>query len=582
MSRQFRMAAGWLQSRAVRPLFAFAAVLGTAFLAQPALAGGGDDHSHEGPAPTVSAPDSRRMSTSSDLYEVVGVLKSGRLTLYLDRYDTNEPVTDAKVSLTLAGRDLEARPAPDETYAAAIPEDAVAGALEVVINVSSPSGDDLLIGSIPAGAAAAEKPHHAEDHEDDHATTASAYSVARVKAFLNTPNAAGGWSLAIFGAGLGLGLVLRAIRSGAAAVALGVLFLAAMTGFAYAGGGDDHTHDAPVAVPGADTPQRLAGGQVFVPKPSQRILELRTVVARPSEAEGAVRLVGRIIPDPNRGGLVQSIGGGRVIAPVGGMARLGQAVRKGETLARIERPIIQGDQAMVAERQGEIGQLIGLAETKLIRAKRLAESGAGTKVAVADIEIELEGLRGRRSSMRDIQATPEELVAPVDGVVASSSAVAGQVVQPQDVLFQIIDPKSLWVEAISHDDDAPAGEAAMLSAEGASLRLASRGVSRALHQQAVILHFEILDPPGSLRVGQPVTVLAASGVRASGVVLPRGAVSRGANGEQIVWRHGQPELFEPLHVRVEPLDAARVVVRAGVDDGDRVVVRGADLINQIR
>jgi cobalt-zinc-cadmium efflux system membrane fusion protein len=35
-------------------------------------------------------------------------------------------------------------------------------------------------------------------------------------------------------------------------------------------------------------------------------------------------------------------------------------------------------------------------------------------------------------------------------------------------------------------------------------------------------------------------------------------------------------------VRTEPFDATRLVIRGGVEPGERVVVRGAELINQIR
>jgi len=33
---------------------------------------------------------------------------------------------------------------------------------------------------------------------------------------------------------------------------------------------------------------------------------------------------------------------------------------------------------------------------------------------------------------------------------------------------------------------------------------------------------------------------------------------------------------------VLPVDAARVIVAAGINQGERIVVRGTDLINQIR
>jgi hypothetical protein len=57
---------------------------------------------------------------------------------------------------------------------------------------------------------------------------------------------------------------------------------------------------------------------------------------------------------------------------------------------------------------------------------------------------------------------------------------------------------------------------------------------------------------------------------------------RSGNGEAIVWLHVEPERFEPRPVRTQPFDAAHLVVAAGVSDGERVVIRGADLINQVR
>ena len=49
-----------------------------------------------------------------------------------------------------------------------------------------------------------------------------------------------------------------------------------------------------------------------------------------------------------------------------------------------------------------------------------------------------------------------------------------------------------------------------------------------------------------------------------------------------MWVHVAPERFEPRPVRVLPVDATRVIVAGGLSGGERVVVRGTDLINQIR
>jgi multidrug resistance efflux pump len=63
--------------------------------------------------------------------------------------------------------------------------------------------------------------------------------------------------------------------------------------------------------------------------------------------------------------------------------------------------------------------------------------------------LEVEGLSAAvRSSAKS--ARPRRSCARRStGVVASSRVVAGQVVAAQDILFQIVDPKSMFVEASS-------------------------------------------------------------------------------------------------------------------------------------
>jgi membrane fusion protein, heavy metal efflux system len=114
------------------------------------------------------------------------------------------------------------------------------------------------------------------------------------------------------------------------------------------------------------------------------------------------------------------------------------------------------------------------------------------------------------------------------------------------------------------------------------MRLTLQGFGRAVQQGATLAQFRVEDPPPGLALGQPVTVAAQVAEPVRGLILPRAAVVRAANGEQVVWRHVEPETFTAAPVRTEPLDAARVLVRAGLTAGERVVVQGAGLVNQVR
>src|SRR4051812_39371666 len=75
--------------------------------------------------------------------------------------------------------------------------------------------------------------------------------------------------------------------------------------------GEDHgdTKGAAVQAQLRDLAQRLPDGTVFVPKPTQRILSIRTVLTEPGVFRRTVELPGRVIPDPNASGFVQASAG---------------------------------------------------------------------------------------------------------------------------------------------------------------------------------------------------------------------------------------------------------------------------------
>ncbi len=346
------------------------------------------------------------------------------------------------------------------------------------------------------------------------------------------------------------------------------------------------THEAgtPSAQALTDAPRRLQDGSAFAAKPTQRLLDVRTATAEPKTIRPAVNLIGRVIADPNRSSIVQSVYGGRVIPSEGTIPRIGQTVSKGDILVQIEPYLPIADRTTILEKVGEIEQLLSVTENKLRRLRPLADRGAVPQGQVNDLESELEGLRARRETTRNSRTGFEVLRASTDGIITAAKVVPGQVIQPQDVLFQIADPKNLWVEALAYDDIGPdgPGEATAIGHIGPPIALSFLGTSRALRQHASVVHFAITQPPPGLNIGQPLTVMVQRGTPVTGLIFPRDAVVRSNNGENIVWQHTAPERFEPRPVRIFPLDASRVVVAAGINERERIVVRGTDLINQIR
>jgi hypothetical protein len=253
---------------ALRRTQALAMALGlTATIALPTalLAHEGHDHGAAPPAAPVAA--SPRVTVHSDAYELVGVLRDGRLRVFLDRFATNEPVTDARIAATVGGdEEVQAEPAPDGTYALSSPKLGGEGPLEFVFAVTAPGGDDLLIGTLQLPA----KPVAATPTP----TAAPLWEAFRNVSVVRIGTVEVAQAYLIAGVALALGFLLGlGVRSGGRlvpATGLGLILVLATTASAYSQGNA-----------AGDVPRRLPDGTLFVPKPSQRLLEVRTAVARP-------------------------------------------------------------------------------------------------------------------------------------------------------------------------------------------------------------------------------------------------------------------------------------------------------------
>lgn len=361
---------------------------------------------------------------------------------------------------------------------------------------------------------------------------------------------------------------------------IGLLWAASLPALAHEG------HDDTPAVPVASSsPQRLPDGSVLLPKASQRQLAIRTILTEQKQLPRTLELAGKVLADPNAGGKVQAAFAGRVEAGPRGLPWLGQAVRKGEVLATI-RPVAGAiETANQAAQAAELRAGKTLAEQRLARLQQLEGSVPRKEIDAARLDVQSMG--ERLAAVRGSIATAEALRAPVSGVVAAASVVAGQLVDARELLFEIVDPARLRVEAVAYDA-ALATNIASASASpqaGQSFALDFVGAGRILREQAIPLQFRVRAEQGGaapLAVGQPLKVLVQTRTLLKGVAVPAAAVVKNASNQDIVWVHAEALRFAPKPVRTAPLDGASVIVLDGLGAAERVVVQGASLLNQVR
>jgi hypothetical protein len=570
--------------RALKTLAAALLVAAVSFAPSVALAHGGEDHGDEKPAVTSSSGP--RIDAHSKDFELVGIPSAqdgGKLVVYLNKFWSNEAVTGAAIEMTRGDETVTATETKG-VYAVKAPWVTTPGHYDLTFSITAGDQSDLLIGRLDIPAPLAAEPAHDSlwDHIIPHGTTLPHVPV---------------WMLA---GTLGLAVLLsllaikgpRAVRTAfVLAAAVSGLSTVAMAAVVLSNGARKAEEMAVIGRAVLDLPassRRLEDGAVFVPKPTQRLLGIATVEsAKAATVQKTVRLIGQVIPDPNRSGVVQSLLAGRIEPPEGGFPAVGAAVKKGDVLGYLVPAVAVVDQSDIAQTQGDLDKQIALLEAKLKRIEPL--SGAAVPAGqITDTKIELDILRKRRAVIKPVLKDREDLRAPADGVLAQANVTAGQVVEAQSVLFQIVDPANLWIEALafdaaSADRIAQSGKDALAqTADGRKVSVSFAGRSPALRQQAVPLRFQIKRDGPALNVGESVTVHAATDEPVEAITLPRASVVRSSNGQPVVWAHVEAERFEARVVKTSPIDAERLGVTAGIQPGTRVVTRGAELINQVR
>jgi membrane fusion protein, heavy metal efflux system len=362
-----------------------------------------------------------------------------------------------------------------------------------------------------------------------------------------------------------------------AVVLLTALFLGVATP-SEAGDGHDH---APAA-PNAQGPQRLPDGSVYLPKQAQRQLNVRTLLVEAADLPRSFEMNGKVVMDPNAGGKVQPLHAGRITPGPRGLPNPGQAVRKGEVLAFVEPSAAPIERSNQAAQWADLRAAKSLADKRVARLKELADTVPRKDIEAA--ESEAQSLAERSAALGAGLSSREALVAPVSGVVATANVVAGQVVDARELLFEIVDPTRLRVEALAFDV-ALAGDigSASLAVGDVRVPLVFVGAARSLREQALPLMFRAEGPALlALAVGQPVRVFVQGKQKVSGVLVPVASLMKNPANQTVVWVKTAPERFEPRVVTVQPLDGVHVAVTAGLKAGDRVATQGATLINQVR
>lgn len=326
--------------------------------------------------------------------------------------------------------------------------------------------------------------------------------------------------------------------------------------------------EAPVAAGPADHAAHAAatGPEVRISPAVQNNIGVRTGVATRAAPERRAATVGYVAFDERRIRQVQP----RAEGWIEGLAvrATGETVEAGQLLFTLYSPVLESAQQEFIDAQ-RIGN------RDLIEASRDRLRALGLDPGVA----ERLSRTGRASGRVPFHA-------PIAGVVTELAAREGAMVSPDMTVATITGLGSLWVIAEVPESQAAwirAGTAAEIrlpSLPGETLAGRVEYVYPELNMETRTLRARIVldSAGGALRPNMLANVTLVGEAGEPAVMIPRSALIRSGSEDRVVVALGEGR-FAPRRVVVGPESGERVVIREGLDEGERVVVAGQFLID---
>jgi len=331
---------------------------------------------------------------------------------------------------------------------------------------------------------------------------------------------------------------------------------------------------------------KAVGNALQLADASRSFLVIQPVV--PGENAQARSYFGRTAFRPKALSAVTAPFAGRVSAIA---VEPGQRVSKGATLFTIESADVLGLRASLAQARLKVR----VADEVLARQTEMVKKGVGLEVERFDAEMkarearsELERAERNAALAGGGEGTKVQVRSPADGVIVSVKAAPGAMVQPGgDPLVEIGDPTGLWIVA-----DAPENEVRQVSKASKAevtisaldLTLPGRVAGIAPRSDAETrrtpFYLELEGAPDDLRAGLLVRVTVFTQGGESEIWLPVTAVLLKDGGRRIVYVEDKSGRFVIREVEVGDERGGRVRVLKGLEAGERVVMRGALLVDR--
>ncbi|MGI8783456.1 MAG: efflux RND transporter periplasmic adaptor subunit [Acidobacteriota bacterium] len=370
-----------------------------------------------------------------------------------------------------------------------------------------------------------------------------------------------------------------------------------------------------------------AAGTVQFLMEQQWLIRMKLAQVEQRTVARQITTTGRVVPAANSHAVIAPPVGGIIAGTQ--LARIGQRVLKGQTLATVQQTASSAEQAQVraaaaqvqsqnaqvaienarleAERRTAAGDVesarlrLELAQKEADRARRLydqkafalrqlqsaeteRDAASAAYKAAAERSAALAAARPVAPSSAGVGSANASYVvrAPLSGYVTKVNKSIGEQVAPGEAILEVSSLETVWVEApIFERDLGRLGRNAAASFTTAAYpgrefrgRVVDLGAVIDERTRAATVIFEVPNAGHSLRIGMQADVRLDAGQSVTAMMIPKEAVLDN-EGKKIVYVLLSGEEFQRREVALGDEYGDQVAVLSGLRSGERVVTQGA-------
>jgi|SRR6266702_653802 len=271
---------------------------------------------------------------------------------------------------------------------------------------------------------------------------------------------------------------------------------------------------------------------------------------------------------------------------------VGDAVRRGEVLARYDTALLQADVAQMAASLAQAEASAQQARTNEARALQMKDSGGISKqdllqyrttaaVTKAQVDVARAQLQARRLDLQNAS-----VVAPDDGTISARAATLGSVTPVGQELFRLIRQDRLqWQAEVTAADVAavtPGQRILLALPDGSHARGVVRRIAPSLDPQSrVAIVYADLEPGSHARAGMYAGGRIVLG-ESDALVVPASALAMhdGRSHVAVVGGRGGVQRVTLREVQTGRREGSAVEIVRGLADTEHVVREGAALLNE--